>query len=144
MIASLHRALRPDGVIMLQEYCDYGAWRLAPRSSEFDDYISRTIAYWSDGGRDLDAGIVLPGLLREAGFEIELVRTQIFAARPNDAMWSWSSLLARRYASVLAERGAIARDHAQGVDTVLNEYEADDSSVMLTPGVLQIVARKRG
>ena len=144
LIASLRRVLRPDGIVMLQEYCDYGAWRLAPQSSEFSDYISRTIAYWNGGGRDLDAGIALPGLLREAGFEIEHVRTQIFAARPSDAIWSWSSHLARRYASVLAERGAMERDDADGIETVLNEYEADDSSVMLTPGVFQIIARKRG
>lgn len=142
-IASLRRVLRPGGILMLQEYCDYRGWRLAPRSGEFDEYISRTIAYWNDGGRDLDAGIALPGLLREAGFEIEYVRTQTFAVRPHDAIWSWSSHLARRYAAVMAERGAIARDEAQNIEAVLNDYETDEDSIMLTPGVFQIVARKR-
>jgi demethylmenaquinone methyltransferase/2-methoxy-6-polyprenyl-1,4-benzoquinol methylase len=143
LIEGLHRALKPQGMILLQEFCDYGSWRLAPRSSEFDSYISRVINYWSEGGREIDAGIALPQLLREAGFEIEIVRPQMFAARPKDAIWSWSSLLARRYALFLAEHGVMARDDAQGIETVLDAYEANDNSIMLTPSVFQIVARKR-
>jgi len=143
LLERLRGALCTHGIIILQEYCDYRSWRLAPRSTEFDEYISRTISYWRDGGRDLDAGIALPGLLRETGFEIVSARTQTFAARPKDDIWSWSSHLARRYASVLADRGALARDDAAALGTVLDEYEADESSIMLTPGVFQIVARKR-
>jgi ubiquinone/menaquinone biosynthesis C-methylase UbiE len=143
LIEGLHRALRPDGVILLQEYCDYGSWRLAPRSGAFDSYISRVINYWSEGGREIDAGISLPQLLRDASFEIEIVRPQVFAARPKDAIWSWSSLLARRYASFLAEHGAMARGDVENIENVLDTYEANDSSIMLTPSVFQIVARKR-
>ena len=43
----------------------------------------------------------------------------------------------------MAERGAIARDEAQNIEAVLNDYETDGDSIMLTPGVFQIVARKR-
>jgi ubiquinone/menaquinone biosynthesis C-methylase UbiE len=143
LIEGLHRALRPEGVILLQEYCDYGSWRLAPRSDDFDSYISRVIRYWSEGGREIDAGINLPQLLREAGFEIEVVRPQMFAARPKDALWSWSSLLARRYASFMADHGAMARGDVENIESLLDEYEANENSLMLTPSVFQIVARKR-
>jgi hypothetical protein len=67
----------------------------------------------------------------------------VFAARPKDAIWSWSSLLARRYASFLAEHGAMARGDVENIENVLDTYEANDSSIMLTPSVFQIVARKR-
>lgn len=144
LIAGLRNALKPGGVLVMQEYCDYGAWKLAPRSTEFEAYVSRIVEYWHDGGRDLDVGIALPKFLREAGFEVELVRPQIFAARPDDAIWHWPSGGARRYAAFMAELGVIARDDAETIDAVLKDYEAEDSSVMLTPGVLQIVARKRG
>jgi hypothetical protein len=37
----------------------------------------------------------------------------------------------------------MARGDVENIENVLDTYEANDSSIMLTPSVFQIVARKR-
>lgn len=40
LLARVARALKPGGVLVLHEYCDYRTWRLAPRSAEHEEFVS--------------------------------------------------------------------------------------------------------
>lgn len=134
------RALKPGGALVIQEYFDYAAWRLAPRSQAFEDYVAAIIAHWRASGGDSDIGLALPRLLPELGLTIELARPVVFATQPRDYVWRWPAEFARNHAHTLANAGVIA--NAQMIDDVLTAYEADPDSLMFTPGVLQVIARK--
>jgi SAM-dependent methyltransferase len=142
VLRSMAKALKPGGALMLHEYYDYASWHLAPRSVEFEAYVAKIIASWRTSGGEPDIGLALPHLLTDLGLEIELVRPQVFAAHPDDFVWQWPTTFARSNAYVMAENGTISRAEAERIDTILAQYESDPVSLVITPGVLQIVARK--
>ena len=143
IVRGIARALKPGGKLLIHEYYDYASWHLAPRSQAFEAYVAKIIAKWRASGGDPDVGLALPRLLPEAGFEIESVRPVVFAARMNDFASNWPMDFARQYLPVMVEGGHITPAEASAVRALLDQAETDPNALVITPGVLQIVARKR-
>lgn len=144
VLRGMVQALKPGGALMLHEYYDYASWHLAPRSADFEAYVAKIIASWRANGGEPDIGLALPRLLSDLGLEVELVRPVVFAAHPDDFVWQWPTTFARSNAYVMAENGGISKEEAARIDMILAQYEADPAAMVITPGVLQIVARKAG
>lgn len=142
VVRGFARALKPGGKAIIQEYYDYASWRLAPKSDVFESYVAKIIARWRASGGEPDIGLQSPRILSEAGLEIEFVRPVVFAARMNDFTASWPNGFARGYLPVMREAGAIDAAEAAAVEAILDRYAADPNAHVITPGVLQIVARK--
>ena len=100
------------------------------------------IANWHASGGEPDIGVALPHMLAEAGLTVEFIRPVVFTARPSDFVWQWPATFVRSHAQVLAETGAISAEEAHAVDAILTKYDAQPDALTITPGVLQIVARK--
>ncbi|HEY1963250.1 MAG TPA: methyltransferase domain-containing protein [Rhizomicrobium sp.] len=143
-IAGMARALKPGGAILFQEYWDYSAWRLAPYCREFEDYVAKVIESWRAAGGEPDIGLALPRLLAENRLAIEFVRPVVFTPRPREFAWHWPAAFARGYAATMVQQDRIAPADAAAIDEILSRYEGDPNAFMVTPGVLQIVARKSG
>jgi ubiquinone/menaquinone biosynthesis C-methylase UbiE len=136
------KALKPGGAAILQEYYDYASWRLAPCSEIFESYVARIIAGWRAGGGEPDIALALPHLLARHGLAVDKVRPVIFAAgMANDAA-RWPMGFARDYLPTLIAAGTITQAEAGAVIAELDRAEADPDALMLTPGVLQFIARK--
>ena len=142
VIRGIAQALKPGGKLLLQEYYDYGSWHMAPRSDAFEAYIAKIIAKWRASGGDSDIGLALPHLLPEAGLEIKSIRPVVFVARMNDFAANWPMDFARQYIPIMAAGGDLTAAEAQEISGILACYEADPRAFVITPGVLQIVARK--
>lgn len=143
VVRGFARALKPGGKAIIQEYCDYASWRLAPKSDVFESYVAKIIARWCASGGEPDIGLALPTMLADAGLEIETVRPVVFAARMNDFIASWPNGFARGHLPVMREAGDISAAEATAITAELDSYERDPNALVITPGVLQIVARKR-
>lgn len=143
VVRGFARALKPGGKAMIQEYYDYGSWRLAPHSDVFEAYVAKIIAHWRASGGEPDIGLELPRLLTAAGFDIELVRPVVFTARLSDFAARWPIGFARSYLPVMRDAGAITAHEAEVITAVLDRYEAGPGALVITPGVLQVVATKR-
>ena len=137
------RALKPGGTLVIQEYYDYASWRLAPRSDLFEAYVGKIIAKWRSSGGDSDVGLALPHLLPQAGLEIESVRPVVFTVRMNDFAANWPMDFARQYIPIMVADGDISQAEGEAVTALLDGTEADPNAFVITPGVLQIIARKR-
>ncbi len=136
-------SLKPGGKLLIQEYYDYGSWHMAPRSEAFEAYIAKIVAKWRASGGDSDVGLALPHLLPEAGFEIETIRPVVFVARMNDFVANWPMDFGRQYIPTMAESGDLSLEEAKTLKALFDRYEADPNAFVITPGLLQIVARKR-
>ena len=106
----------------------------------FEAYVAKIIARWRASGGEPDIGLALPGMLAEAGLEIETVRPVVFAARMNSFTASWPIGFARGHLPVMREAGDIGVGEAAEVEAELDRYMTDPNALVITPGVLQIVA----
>jgi len=142
IVAKMAGALKPGGALMIQEYSDYRTWQLAPPAPEMDRFVDAVVATWRASGGEPDIGLELPRLLPMNGFAIEHVEAIQFAIRPRDFMWQWPARFIAVNASRQVELGSMTRPEAEAVVRVLEERSRDSGAVMLTPTVLQIIARK--
>jgi len=63
------------------------------------------------------------------------------AARPHEPLWQWPAGFIRTYVPRLVELGQVDNAFAANVLAELARAEQDPQSIMLTPTVLEIIAR---
>ena len=142
IVAKMARALKPGGALMIQEYSDYRTWQFAPPAPEMDRFVDAVVATWRASGGEPDIGLELPRLLPKSGFSIEHVEAIQFAIRPRDFMWQWPARFVAVNATRQVELGSMTRAEADATVRVMEERSRDSGAVMLTPTVLQVIARK--
>ena len=142
IVRGMARALKPDGAALFHEYYDYASWRLAPYSAPFEAYIAKIIARWRASGGEPDVALALPGLLADAGLKLETARPVVFAASMADFASRWPMGFAREYLPSMIESGDVFASEGETIAHLLSNYESNPNALVITPGVLQIVARK--
>jgi SAM-dependent methyltransferase len=143
LVEKLAAAIRPGGVAIFHEYADYGTWRLAPRSAVVEEFVQHVMASWREAGGEPDVALALPSLLAAAGFRIRHTVPKIFCVRPGDPLWQWPASFLGVNLDRLVGLGRVSASWAASVRRELDEREADDKTLMLTPLVLEIVAERR-
>jgi len=144
LIANIARSLRKGGVAIFHEYIDYRTWRLAPRRSAVESFVSEVMESWRAADGEPDIALSLPSLLRDAGFHIRHIAPIVFSTTPRDFVWQWPSGFLKSYLPRLVELGRIDAAFADTVRREFLEAEADPSTVMITPLLLEIIAESSG
>ena len=144
IVRGMAQALRPGGAAIIHEYYDYASWRLAPYSAPFEAYVAKIIARWRATGGEPDIALALPKLLAEAGLVSQIVRPVVFAARMDDFASRWPMGFAREYLPSMIANGDVTSQEGEALTKLLDDTEADPHALVITPGVLQIAARKPG
>lgn len=142
LVAQAARALRPGGVAVFHEYLDYRTWRLAPSCPPLEAFVAEVMASWRASGGEPDVALALPTLLRGAGFRVEALEPKVFVVPPSDAVWSWPAGFVESNLQRLMELGRVDQAWVAEVREGLRSAEADPGSLMITPMVLEIVARR--
>jgi len=143
VLAKVVGALRPGGALVLHEYVDYRSWRLSPRSPEFEAFVAEVMASWRDSGGEADIALELPRWLGELGCEVRGLRAIAEVATPADHVWQWPREFVRVGLQRLVDLGRIDVDRADAVLAAFTRAEAAPGAFLVTPMVLEIVARRR-
>jgi SAM-dependent methyltransferase len=144
LVASVAAALRLGGVAVFHEYAHYESWRLAPRGPALESFVGEVVRSWRESGGEPNVALELPRLLHDAGLRPEHIAPLVFAVQPNDFMWQWPAGFIEIHLRRELELGRIEKAWADSVLRELREAEASPSSFMITPLVLEIIARKVG
>ncbi len=144
LVAGIAGALRAGGVAIFHEYAGYETWRLAPRGPALESFVAEVIRSWRETGGEPNVGLELPRLLHEAGFRARRAVPLVFAVRPTDFMWRWPATFIETHLRRQVEQGRVEQAWADSVRGELRAAEADPASFMITPLVLEIIARKTG
>jgi len=144
LLARIARGLEPGATFVSHEYYDYGSWRTLPRSALFEEFVGATIGNWRKSGGEPDIGAQVPRWLEELSFEIVSVRPLVYVIDKRDFMWQWPASFMQVGLARLVELGAIEEDRAPEFEAVLTQIANDDDIRMITPSVLEVIARKRG
>ena len=133
--------LKPGGVAVFHEYADYRTWKYAPRRPALERYVDAVMASWRATGGEPDIAGDLAGWLAEAGFSVE-VRPIIDAVRPASDIWQWPAAFVDGGSARLVELGNLDPADADAVRRELAEASADPESLMVTPLVFELIARR--
>lgn len=143
VLARIAEALRPGGVLVVHEYLHYATWRLAPRSPDFEEFVRVVMQSWRENGGEPDIGLDLPRWLEEAGFAVDALRPIVDVVQPSDYVWQWPRAFVEIGLRRLVALGHLTAERAGSVTRAFAAAEADPASRMVTPSVIEILARRR-
>jgi hypothetical protein len=143
LLARAADAIRSGGVFVSHEYFDYGTWRSMPPSPLFEEFVQATIDNWRRSGGEPDIGREVPHWLEELGFTIESATPLIDVITPDDFAWRWPASFMDVGLTPLVQLGAVAPDREREFREALDAVASTPTMRMITPGVLEVVARKR-
>jgi len=142
LLARVHQALAPGGVLVLHEYVDYATYRCMPRRPAIERFVQEVMRSWREHGGEPDIARALPAMLTAAGFHIQSTRPLSFSFTPSDDGWNWPAGFVRTNVPRLVELGRVTQAWADEVMAELAAAEADPGSSFETPLVLEIVAER--
>jgi SAM-dependent methyltransferase len=142
-LGKLVSALKPGGIIALQDYFR-DSLCLIPRPAEWDLFMAADRAFFALEGGDANIGTRLPALYREAGLNLLDVVPTIKSGHPGSAVWSWVSKYFFGLQDRLASIPPLTPDIAKRLFTAWKDAEADPTSLLIAPALLDVVGRKRG
>jgi ubiquinone/menaquinone biosynthesis C-methylase UbiE len=142
VVRRLARAIRPGGAVVIHEYFSYATWRVMPRSRLFEEFVALTMSSWRATGGEPDIGLDVPGWLSDVGFVIEHVAPMIDAVMASHPLWRWAMAFAAAGTRRLEDLGVITTERRAHLDREVARVVAAPDTRMLTPGVVEIVARR--
>jgi SAM-dependent methyltransferase len=143
LLRRVARGLKPGAAFVIHEYFDYATWRVMPRSGVFEQLVEATIANWRRSGGEPDIGLNIPAWLENLGFEMESLTPIIDVISPRDYAWQWPKSFVQVGLQRLIELGAMDESKGADITAAFDEIDRSPTARMITPGVLEIIARKR-
>ena len=142
LVRRVQNALRAGGVAVFHEYVHYETYGLQPPTPGIDSFTQAAMKSFSARGGNANIAGTLLKELRQHGFEIMSIKPIVRSARPHEPLWQWPAGFIRTYLPRLVELGQVDNAFAANVLAELASAEQDPQSIMLTPTVLEIIARK--
>jgi SAM-dependent methyltransferase len=137
------RALAPGGVLLLQEYLDWGAMRLVPHGKAFARGIEACLASWKHGGATIDFAAEIPALAPELGLVIEHLQPRARLGGVGSAEWRWLDQFFRLYGPKVAERGLLSPGELAAWLAEWEDRSTRGGSFVSTPTMADVILRKR-
>jgi SAM-dependent methyltransferase len=141
VVRRIGAALKPGGVAVFHEYLDYRAWALSPPCPAHERFVGQVIETWRADGGEPDVGRFLCGYLLEAGFRIESTHVHTEFIEPADPLWRWPIAYVEVGAERFVELGLMTAAEARELVAAIRAAEARPETRMLTPPVLEMIAR---
>jgi len=142
VVARVARALKPGGVFAVQDYIDWQALSLSPKSDAFLRVMPAIGKSWRAPGGDPEVGKRLPAMMAAAGLRIDEVRPLQRIARPGDPLWQWPTTFFRNFIPLLVERGLVSAEELRSFEREWAERTRDPNAMFWTPSMVEIIARR--
>lgn len=142
VVAAVARALRPGGVFAVQDYFNYQALTLAPRSEIFEHVIKAVVKRWRLTGGDPDLAGRLPEIFAYCGMEVRDIRGITRVARPGTALWNWPTTFFRNFVPTLVEAGLVTKKEHKDFDAEWARRSKDPNTFFCTPPMYDVIAVK--
>ena len=143
LLARVRDALRPGGVLVAHEYLDYSTWRTAPHLPEHEEFVQIVMKSWRETGGEPDVGLDLPRWLAELEFETLSLKPIVEILSPSTYGWQWPKAFLASGLARLVELGHVTPTRAGEMERAFAASEAAPHTLMITPAVIEIIARRR-
>lgn len=135
-------ALKPGGRFVAHEYGDYSTFRIHPVEPVMVRFIAAVTDSWREFGGEPHIGLELPRHFDRLGWSTEGLTPHVLTVRKSDLAWRWPwNWLTESGIPRLVELGFVSKsDEAELLD-FLHRRAADPATVMVTPMVVEAIAR---
>lgn len=141
-VAGIARALRRGGVFAIQDYFNYEALTLAPRSRIMTRVVRAVGESWRAHGGDPDFVGRLPEICTRCGLVVREIRPILRAARPGSLLWEWPTTFFRNFVPVLVQSGFLTAAEQQEFEQEWAERTKDPNTFFFTPPVFDVIAER--
>jgi SAM-dependent methyltransferase len=139
----IERSLKPGGAIILQDYIDWGAMQLMPRSEIFDSMVDACMLSWKDGGSIINIGTQLPSLAQRCGLAVEAFRPMARAGPVGSMEWRWIDEFFHGYLPRLVEQDRVSKEELDAFKGEHRRRSEEGASYCYTPTMVDVILRKR-
>ncbi len=143
LLARAGDRLKKGGVIVIHEYFDYSTWRMTPRSHEFEEFVRIVTESWRADGGEPDIGLNLMVWLGELGFETKSLLPIVDIVPKSNYIWQWPKAFIDVGLKRLVDLGRMAPERAEAILRDYAAAEVSPQTLMITPGVVEIIAMKK-
>lgn len=142
LIENIAGALRPGGIAVFHEYCDYETFRFMPIKPALERFCIEVMESWRASGGEPNVARELPELLGKAGFRVIEIVPRIRSISQRDYTWQWPKSFIEINVARLQELGRVTPEWGNEVLREFADVEADENAWFTTPMFLEIVARR--
>ena len=135
-------ALKPGGVIAIQDYFDWGAMKLVPASDVVDRAIAACMRSWDEGGGTIDIAREIPTLAHEAGLEVEYFQPVARLGYVGSLEWRWLTQFFESYLPKISEAGLLDTSDLAAFGAEWKRRSAEGKSYCYTPTMADVILRK--
>jgi len=141
VLRKLHRALRPGGVLVIQDYNHEGV-SVFPESKGFEAAIRATRAFYRGAGGDPWVAARLPGPLRRAGFVLEEVTPTVRAGSGDSPVFRWLDAFFPTFVRTYAEHGLMSDAEVARFDEEWAALSRNPDALLFSPMIVDVIARR--
>lgn len=142
VITRVSAALKRGGMFAVQDYINWGALSLSPKSEAFLRVMPSVGKSWRDHGGDWQVGERLPAMMAAHGLQIESIVPLQRIARSTDPLWQWPTTFFASFIPRLVEQGLVSADDWSALEKDWNDLSRDPNAFFWTPSMVEIVARR--
>ncbi|CAN5367650.1 methyltransferase domain-containing protein [soil metagenome] len=143
VIDGVARALKRGGRFAIQDYYNYSAIKLAPKSEIFARVIRAVDDSWRSHGGDPDIGCRMPELLDRAGLDVAHLKPIVRIGRPDDSIWQWPTTFFGIFVPTLVKTGFLTVDEQRAFEREWQARSSDKNAFFSSPPMVDVIAVKR-
>lgn len=140
-LSKLYKALKPGGVIALQDY-NYEGISRHPMTDIFKDVPDAVRKYWLKGGGDPYIALRIPELFRKAGLKLTDYKPNVLAGNKDSDVFEWAHKFFSVHFDVMAKMGAISSREADEMLQDWLEHRYESNAIFFSPIVVDMAGRK--
>ena len=113
-LTPLFAALRPGGVIALQDYIHEGL-SLFPRGGAFEGMAEAIRAYWRAGGGDPYIAVRVPAIFKKHNIQLLDYTPNVLAGGPESGVIEWAHRFYSTHIQVMVEKGIFSKQQGEAI-----------------------------
>jgi SAM-dependent methyltransferase len=135
-------ALKPGGTFAIQDYYNYTALKLAPRSDIFQRVIRAVNESWRLHDGDPDVGCRFPQMLVQAGLRVTYMQPILRLATPRDPLWQWPHTFFKIFVPSLVEQELLTVEEQREFERDWQAHCDDPNAFFTSPPMVEVIAVK--
>jgi len=142
IISEVSKLLKPGGVFLVQEYAQWGTFRIIPEIPAIRTVIEACRESWRLMPSEIDIAPKLPEMFSKNELHIEHKMMLEKVSSPGQLVWQWPGTFLHIYSEKLIEMGLLTDSEFSEFKNTWPSLEAEPSAMIITPLMMEFIARK--